>query len=261
MTEWDASGYAQISELQQAMSAEALGLLALRGDERILDVGCGNGRVTSEIAGRAAEGAVVGVDASEEMIAFANGHYHRANLSFRVADARRLPFDTEFDLVVSFNALHWIPEQDQALTAIARALRPGGTAQLRLVPQGPRPSLEDTLEETRQNARWAPYFSGFRDPYLRLRPEQYVRIAERSGLKVERLGSTDWSWDFGSRAGFRAFGLVTFVEWTKHLPASEQPAFVEEVLDRYRLVAAAGPGEEHTFKFYQMDITLVVPQL
>src|SRR5215470_12935798 len=112
MTEWDAADYAQISQLQHAMAEEVLSLLQLKGNEYVLDVGCGNGKITAEIAGRLRQGSVVGVDSSAEMIAFASQHFGLAaqpNLRFQVADARRLPFQQEFDLVVSFNAVHWIP--------------------------------------------------------------------------------------------------------------------------------------------------------
>src|ERR1041385_7301856 len=98
MTEWDARDYARISGLQQAMAKEVLSLLSLRGSEQVLDVGCGNGHITAEIAERVPQGSVIGVDPSSEMIAFANHHFctaGRSNLRFQVADACRLPFRGE----------------------------------------------------------------------------------------------------------------------------------------------------------------------
>ena len=259
MAEWDACGYARISGLQQAMATEVLALHELNGSERVLDVGCGNGKVTAEIASRVPAGTVLGVDSSVDMIASARHQFGpevRSNLRFEVADARRLPFRREFDLVVSFNALHWVPEQEHALRSIRSALRPGGRAQLRLVPAGKRKSLENVIEETRHSSRWARYYSGFRDPYLHLTPEQYRSLAEQSGLHVEDIHSEAKAWDFGSRSIFLAFGSVTFIEWTQFLPESERLGFVSDVLDRYRNVAVDRPEEENTFKFYQMDITL-----
>jgi trans-aconitate 2-methyltransferase len=145
MTEWDASEYARLSALQEAMAQEVLSLLDLKGTEHVWDVGCGNGKVTSKIAARVPQGSVVGVDSSADMIAFASKNFCsdvQANLRFEVANARNLPFREEFDLVVSFNALHWIAEQSEALGSIRDALKPDGLAQLRLVPTGPRESFE-----------------------------------------------------------------------------------------------------------------------
>lgn len=259
MTEWDACGYARISGLQQAMASEVLALLKLNGSERVLDVGCGNGKVTAEIASRVPAGTVLGVDSSADMIASARHQFGpevRPNLRFEVADARQLPVCHEFDRVVSFNALHWVPEQEQALRSIRSALKSEGKAQLRLVPAGQRKSLENVIEETRLSSRWARYYHGFSDPYLHLTPEEYRAISEKNELHVERVHTEAKAWDFQSRSAFAAFGSVTFVEWTRFLPEAERLAFVNDVLDRYRIVACDHPGEENTFKFYQMDITL-----
>jgi trans-aconitate 2-methyltransferase len=259
MTEWDAGEYVQRSGLQEAMAKEVLALLDLEGSERVLDVGCGDGRITAEIAARVPYGSVVGIDPSHAMIAFASSHFapaSRPNLRFEVADARHLPFQGEFDLIVSFNALHWVKEQDAALRSIRSAMKADGVAQLRLVPKGERKSLEDVIEETRLSPKWIRYFQSFHDPYLHLTPEEYTTLAERNGLHVRRIHTGAKAWDFGSRSAFLAFGSVTFIEWTRLLPESERQGFVIDVLDRYRAVAADEPGEENTFKFYQMDVTL-----
>jgi len=151
MTEWDAAEYSRRSSLQEAMAQEVLALLDLNGSERILDVGCGDGKITAEIASRAAKGSVMGVDPSRDMISFAQGHFGPTtlpNLRFAVADARHLPFKDEFDLVASFNALHWIPDQQAALSSIRSTLISDGKAQLRLVSKGSRKSLENVCDTT-----------------------------------------------------------------------------------------------------------------
>jgi trans-aconitate 2-methyltransferase len=73
---------------------------------------------------------------------------------------------------------------------------------------------------------------------------------------VLSVNTSDKAWDFESRATFLAFSKVTMIEWTQHLPEPDRPAFVTDVLDRYRKVAAQSPGEENYFRFYQMDIVL-----
>jgi len=255
MTEWNAELYRERSSLQQTMAAEVFEALDVTASERVLDVGCGDGRITSEIARRAPSSYVVGVDASSNMIELASQKIG-PNLRFEAADARALPFDHEFDLVVSFNALHWIREQDLALASIHKSLKPGGTAHLRLVPMGTRKSIETVLEETRNSPAWSKYFCEFRDPYLRLTQEEYCSVAQKSGFRVERVRTESKTWDFGTRAEFLAFSSVTMVEWTKRLPESLRPLFITDVLDGYKAVAADKPGEENTFKFYQMTIVL-----
>ena len=256
-TEWNAELYRERSSLQQAMASEVLQALELTSSDRVLDVGCGDGRITAEIADRVPKGCVVGVDASSNMIELASRNI-RPNLQFAVADARSLPFGSEFDLVVSFNALHWIHEQDLALASIHRSIKRGGTAHLRLVPMGTRKSIETVLEETRKSPTWSKYFCDFRDPYLRLTEEEYCLLARKSGFRIERVQTESKTWDFRTRAEFFAFSSVTMVGWTKRLPKPLQSPFINDVLDRYRAVAVEKDGEENTFKFYQMTVLLKV---
>lgn len=259
MTEWDAAGYSRIAGLQAAMAEEVLALIKLKGNERVLDLGCGSGKVTAQIASRLEHGSILGVDSSAEMTTFAEETFPSStwsNLRFQQADIRKLDFHNEFDLVVSFNALHWIPDQNHALHSIRSAMKSSATAQLRLVPKGKRESLEDVIEKTRQSDRWSGYFEGFHDPYLHLTPEEYAALAERNGLRVLRLHTEDKAWDFKSRAEFLAFGKVTFIGWTQFIPENERPDFCVDVLDRYQQVAAERKGEENFFRFYQMDVTL-----
>src|SRR6266478_2732075 len=75
MTEWNAAEYYRRSSLQEAMAQEVLALLDLEGSERILDVGCGDGKITAQIASRAPRGSVVGVDPSRDMIRFAQSRF------------------------------------------------------------------------------------------------------------------------------------------------------------------------------------------
>jgi trans-aconitate 2-methyltransferase len=252
-TQWNAEGYASISGLQAAMAGEVVALLHVNGSEHILDVGCGDGKVTAQLAARVPRGFVVGVDASEQMVSYASTKFDRTsfpNLQFQHCDARQLPFHYRFDIVVSINALHWVPDQDVALRSLVRVLKPTGLAQLRLVSKGDRKSLEEVIEEIRLSARWSSFFQDFKDPYLHLTPEEYVSVAERSGLHVLNVETKSKSWNFQSREAFVDFGSVTFVAWLRLLPASEKLAFVHDVIDRY----TGGQNGENVFSFYQMDV-------
>ena len=237
------------------MAAEVLQDLKLTDSDRVLDVGCGDGRITCEIARRVPNGYVVGVDSSRNMIELASNNI-RPNLHFEVADGRSLPFSKEFDLVVSFNALHWIHEQDLALASIHRSVKPGGTAHLRLVPMGKHKSIETVLEETRKSPTWSRYFCDFRDPYLRLTEEEYCLLAQKNGFRIGRVQTELKTWDFGTRKEFFAFSSVTMIEWTDRLPEALRSSFIDDVLERYRAVGVEQQGQENTFRFYQMTVLL-----
>lgn len=254
--EWDAKDYHGQSRLQEVLADEHLGWLPLEGWERMLDVGCGDGKVTAGVAARLLpRGSVVGIDPCRDMVAFARSRYGPArcpNLRFEVADARDLPFCAEFDRVVSFNALHWVPQAEAALRSIRRALSPGGLALLEFVPGADAGRVERVIEEVRRRPRWAGWFWGFRDPFAHLDATGYAALARRAGLEVVRVETEERTWDFGSREAFLGFLRTTSFAWTGRLPPARRGPFLEEVLGRYQELN--GPG--NVFRFYQMGAVL-----
>jgi len=258
MTEWNASEYNRRSALQKWLADKSLAGLDLCGSERVLDVGCGDGKITAEIAERLPSGSVVGVDPSTGMIEFAREHFlaEHPNLSFVVGDATRLSYGDAFDLVVSFNTLHWVPDQAAALRCIRDAMHSTGRSLLQFVSRGVRKSLEDVIEETRDDPRWSRYFADYHRPYLHMPPEEYRRLAESCGLRVDHLDVALEAWDFGSRAAFADFAGVTFVEWTRRIPAVEKREFIADVLDRYKRLGDDSAADAAVFHFYQMRIAL-----
>ena len=263
--DWNAAQYAKHSSLQEAMAAEVLALLKLQGHERVLDVGCGDGRITAQIADRVSAGSIIGVDASPDMIAHATREYGpggaqaRQNLRFEVADACALPFDAAFDLLVSFNALHWVHAPATALRSIAAALIPAGRAQLRMVTRSPATSLEEAAEATRKLPRWSDHFTGFEDPYLRLTADEYAALAAETGLHALAMHTQAKAWNFHTDEAFFGFCSAGFGAWTQHLPETEHRAFVEETIRAYRGATNTGRDDANTFRFVQTDFTFAKP--
>ncbi len=260
MTEWNASEYQHRSSMQEQMAGEVLARIAFRGDERVLDVGSGAGKVTAAIAARVPQGCVVGIDASPAMVAFACRHFppeHYPNLRYQLGDARTLPFRQEFDLAFSFNVLHWVHDQDAALASLRAALKPQGRAYLRFVPECHRPTMEDVLEEVIREPRWSPYFQGHTRPYIHFTPDQYRTLAQRNGFQVLQLFVRTGDWQFPSREAFAGWVQVTFGAWVQKVPAELHEAFLNDVLNAYRAAAANGPSEENVFKIQQLDVELL----
>ena len=120
--EWDASRYDSAHSFVWERGRGVVELLVPNPGERILDLGCGTGHLTAQIAESGAE--VVGIDSSKDMVRVASENF--PHLRFEVADARSLPFKGEFDAVFSNAVLHWVRPPEAVVESVRRALKPGG---------------------------------------------------------------------------------------------------------------------------------------
>src|SRR5208283_3438426 len=123
--EFDGKKYAEASAHQKEWGTKLIAELDLQGTERILDLGCGDGTVSAQIAGLVPDGRVLGIDASRGMIEAAQGK-QRSNLRFRLMDIDELNYVEQFDVVFSNATLHWIKDHERLLRNVGRALRKSG---------------------------------------------------------------------------------------------------------------------------------------
>jgi trans-aconitate 2-methyltransferase len=113
MHNWNPSDYEKSSSAQYRWAMDLVSRLDLKRDEKVLDIGCGGGRITVQLASHLPKGEVLGIDLSRDMIDFARGKYPvetYSNLAFQWGDASELDFNDKFDLVVSFACLHWVKD-------------------------------------------------------------------------------------------------------------------------------------------------------
>ena len=121
MQTWDPAQYSHHASFVPQLGAGVLELLAPQRGERILDLGCGDGVLTEQLAALGVE--VVGVDASPQLVAAAQAR----GLNVQVVDGQQLAFSAEFDAVFSNAALHWMKrDPDAVIRGVWQALRPGG---------------------------------------------------------------------------------------------------------------------------------------
>ncbi|MDP3565071.1 MAG: methyltransferase domain-containing protein [Methanoregula sp.] len=161
---WNPADYSQSSPAQKQWAQELIGKLRLEGNERVLDIGCGDGRVTAGIAACLPQGSVTGVDNSPDMIRFAQEHYPKnihKNLTFAWMDASHIGFSPAFDLVFSNAALHWIPDHKPVLEGIARSLCMGGRMLIQMGGKGNAAQVFEALAVLLEDPRWAGYYDGF----------------------------------------------------------------------------------------------------
>ena len=238
---WDAADYARSSPAQQAWARELIAKLALRGDERVLDVGCGDGKVTADLAAAVPRGAVVGVDSSTAMVVFASGAFARvANLSFRETDASELPFDAEFDIVFSNAALHWIIDHRPVLRGIARALKSGGRALLQMGGAGNASGILAAIERVTSHGRWAPYFTGLAFPYGFYGPDEYRPWLAEAGLEPARVELIEKEMAYADANGLAGWFRTTWMPYTHRVPEDRRVQFVADVVDTYRQLHPPG---------------------
>lgn len=125
--EWDASAYHRLSEPQVSWGKKVLSGLKLRGDEVLMDAGCGTGRLTAKLLQNLPRGLVVGIDVSENMLAGARDHLRPQfgdRVHFVAADLQQLPFERAFDGIFSTAAFHWVPDHSRLFRSLFQALRP-----------------------------------------------------------------------------------------------------------------------------------------
>ncbi|MXP24276.1 methyltransferase domain-containing protein [Gordonia sp. HNM0687] len=257
MVDWDGARYADVSALQRMVAEASIRDIELTGDERLLDVGCGDGFITMRLAERLPNGSVVGVDASRRMIerALTRVPPDWLRVQFHVDDVLALPFERDFDIAVSFNALHWVRDQTAALTQIAHSLDDGGRAVIQQVCETERPSIEDVAMDVASSARWRDRFTDFPAPFIHVSPEHFAQNSRAAGFVVADLGVDDLQWQFESVDDFTQWFAVGATAWTHRLPDDRASSFASDVIDRYQEMT----GQPALFRFGQLRATLTLP--
>lgn len=236
MIKWDAVDYSRNSSAQLAWARELIGKLELSGSERVLDIGCGDGKVTAEIARMVPGGIVVGIDKSEDMIGLASASFpgdEWPNLSFARGDASRLGFCEDFDVVFSNATLHWVVDHAPILRGVARALKPRGRALLQMGGRGNAAGILGVVEEFCVSGRWAKYFAGITNPYGFYGPEEYSQWLSHAGLRTVRVELIRKDMAQQGKEGLAGWFRTTWLPYTQCVPEHLRDEFVGEVVERY----------------------------
>jgi trans-aconitate 2-methyltransferase len=236
-THWDARKYSTNSAVQYGIAMTVLAAHMFRGDEAVLDVGCGDGKITHQLALRVPRGRVVGIDSSESMVQFAKEtHAAQANLSFALEDVTSLRYKNEFDVAVSTFCLQWVPEKLTAFRGVRNSLRPGG--KMILVMPLRNPEIASLRKQMTREARWNEYFVDYVDPTDCADDVQYETYAKRSGFAINSYLIDATPADFNSVTAFADF-LGALTPHLDRLPGEdEKRAFMEELVSRYLEITA-----------------------
>jgi len=234
--QWNAADYERHSSSQQQWARDAIRTLSLTGDERVLDIGCGDGKVTAELAAHIRDGSVLGIDSSETMIEFAHRRFPPTflpNLQFRWGDATRLTYRHEFDLIVSFASLHWIRDHLAVLAGVKQALKPSGRTLLQFGGQGNAALISDVANELATDRRWKSYFVRFKYPWFFYGVEEYRAFIDRVGLSPERVELIPKDMVHGGKEPLKGWVRTVFLPYTGRVPEALREDFVDQIASAY----------------------------
>ena len=189
--DWDAVSYQRVSVPHEEWARSILDRLELAGDERVLDAGCGSGRVTSMLIERLPEGSVVAVDGSPSMIEQVRSVLRPQDEAL-VADLTELDLDEPVDVVFSSAVFHWVLDHDALFANLRRALRPGGRLAAQNGGAGNIARLKRSSAEVAAREPYAPHFEGFGEPWNYAAPEETEERLRRAGFAEVRCWLQPW---------------------------------------------------------------------
>lgn len=233
---WNASDYAKHSSAQQRWARELIEKLHLKGDESVLDIGCGDGKVTAEIASSVPRGEVVGIDNSQPMLELAQTQFAESvypNLSFESGDAARLQYQGRFNVIFSNAALHWISDHGPVISGMRRSLKPGGRIVLQMGGRGNAASILNVMEEVTNLKKWHNYFNGFRFPYGFYGPKEYEQWLTDEGLAPVRVELLAKDMSYSSKEGLAGWIRTTWLPYTDRVPEAERTEFIDHLVESY----------------------------
>ncbi len=246
---WNAKDYERNSQAQQKWARELIAHLNLTGVEDILDLGCGDGKVTAEIAGLVGDGAIVGVDNSMQMIELAKEKYSQnehPNLSFQVMDASDLSFEGCFDLVFSNAALHWVKNHQPVVEGLYKSLRVGGKILLRMGGKGDAAGILSIMDDLKTSDKWVQYFTEFEFPFTFLGVDDYQALLKESRFSIIRVELIPKDMTHDGKSGLEGWIRTTWLPYTQRIPKEKREIFIEEVAAKYLdKVQLSADGKAH----------------
>ena len=173
--EFDGEKYKNASTHQKEWANKILEELKLAGNERILDLGCGDGVITNQLAEMVPDGEVLGIDASEGMIKTAK-EIESNNLIFQRLDIDNITFNNQFDIIFSNATLHWVKNHNKLLNNCYKALKQHGIIRFNFASNGNCATFFNVIKEVIFSEKYKKYFNSFEWPWFMPSINEYQNI-------------------------------------------------------------------------------------
>lgn len=163
--EWDSEAYDRLSDPQFGWGMRILASIALRGNETVLDAGCGSGRLSSELLARLPAGRVIALDSSANMLRTAARRLSCTGdrVRFMQASLDSFSLESEVDGIFSNAVFHWVPDHDAMFRCLFRALRPSGWLVAQFGGEGNLARLRARFDSIAEQDPYREYLTGWSD--------------------------------------------------------------------------------------------------
>ncbi|MBI5605291.1 MAG: methyltransferase domain-containing protein [Deltaproteobacteria bacterium] len=259
---WNSDDYRKHSSVQYEWAQELIKKLGLTGEESVIDIGCGDGKVSALLSSRLRNGKVTGIDSSPDMITLARKNYPPSkypNLSFVLLEATKLNFSKQFDITFSNAALHWVKDQMAVLKGVKEGLKKSGRIVFQMGGQGNARDIIASIETLIQNGKWQPYFDGFSFPYTFCSPDEYKQWLKTVGLSPKRLELIPKDMTHKGRDGLAGWIRTTWLPYTERIPENQRNIFIDDLINAYNERFPMGADGLFHIKMVRLEVEAVNP--
>ena len=230
--EFDGNTYRKFSAHQKEWGNKLIGELTFQGNERILDLGCGDGVLTSQLAEQVPAGEVIGIDASHGMIETAKG-YTRDNVKFLVMDINNLDFDSTFDVVISNATLHWVKNHSAMLEKVYTILNNDGIIRFNFAAEGNCSHFYKVIREVMALEYYTLYFTDFEWPWYMPPLDTYKELLDRLPFREKRVWGENADRYFPDVENLTGWiDQPSIVPFLKHVDQADKQGFRDMVVRR-----------------------------
>lgn len=240
---WEAETYSNLSIAQDIAAKKVINNLLICEDCKILDIGCGDGKISKQLSQIARLGNVLGVDKSPEMISFAKKTHRKndfPNLDFMVLDGHKIDFQSVYDLIFSSFALQWFEDKNTFLQKAYRALRGKGELAI-LIPLGVSPELECATKRIIENPAWNQFFDGFNPNWHFISSSGFKHLLRENSFQIKHFDSYVQEVYFPSLEDFKKYVLLWY-PYLEPLHEIHRPLFFSQIVEEYCKIIASKEG-------------------
>ncbi|WP_103670602.1 trans-aconitate 2-methyltransferase [Pseudanabaena sp. BC1403] len=255
--------YSRLDLVHHEPAMRLLSSLNLKGDETILDICCGDGKLTAAISLLVPNGSVVGIDISEEIINFATSKFPRSvysNLDFEIGDAKKMDFYERFDLVVSFGSLHAITEHETILKRIYTSLKQHGRLAIQFAGKAKPNDFQSLIITLLKSEKWKSQLTE-EVTYSFYEIEEYREILNLCKLHNAKIDISIGESKYQRKEDFYSYSYDAWLSLSSRIPEDLYASFIDDLVELYIQYNPPDDNNILHVKFICLEVTATKNEL